>query len=72
MKAYIETLVFTDETNHNTAIIEPVFIAPYYGAKKRLSYRLTLKNNEFFVYFVSCFETKKEAVEALNNYGDFK
>lgn len=66
------SLTFYDKETHNTAIIDAVQVRPYYGAKMKESYRLTLKNNDFFVYHVSMYETLTEAMKEMRDIGNFE
>ena len=54
----------------NTAILQKVRVFPYDGCSMRkISYRLIVKSDydDGFVYFVSVYETKEEALETLGN-----
>lgn len=62
---------YKDRANDNAAIIEAVKMRAYKGAAYKTGYRLTMidtgANN--FIYYVSCYETRKEAETALYNMG---
>lgn len=61
--------IYKDRANDNAAIIEAVKMRAYKGAAYKTGYRLTMidtgANN--FIYYVSCYETRKEAETALYN-----
>ena len=62
---------YRDRANDNAAIIEAVKMRAYKSAPIKTGYRLTMidtgANN--FIYYVSCYETRKEAETALYNMG---
>lgn len=56
---------------NNTATIEKCLIIPFEGANyKEEGYRLTLTSDydNDFLYFVSLYETEKEALEGLSDF----
>lgn len=66
--AHEDVMVFHDDYQ-NVAFIQPVKVFPYFGSEvKRVSYRLIIKSDyeQGFVYFVSVYETKEQALQKLN------
>lgn len=59
---------------HNTAVIQEVFTAPFYGAKKQRAFRLVVADSEKFIYFVSVYETVTDAMKKVKSLscGTFK
>lgn len=51
--------------NHARATVEPKAIAPYYGAKKQLAYRLKVYDADGIMYHLSVFETLEELHKAI-------
>ena len=51
----------------NTAVIERIEIAPYFGARKAPAWRLVAFDSEHNVYHVSVHETFGDAREKLND-----
>ena len=60
---------FYDKTAHNAATIETIMMRPYYGAKKRTTFRLVQMDKDNVIYFVSCYETEDEAMFAMKCRG---
>ncbi len=61
--------IFYDNVAHNYAVIETIMMRPYYGAKKRTSYRLTQMDNERTIYHVSCHESYEDAKAKMETQG---
>ena len=65
------TTTYKDRANDNAAIIEAVKMRAYKGAPIKTGYRLTMFDTgaDSFIYYVSCYETRKEAETALYKMG---